>query len=606
MNHSIHSFHIPVMGTAFTIESPIKVAKFGISSVISCVDDTLIERMRKYYCRVVGKEYIPIQKGDEDFRARRITAYLNLVDEIVKEQFARLKASAFEIGSEITRYFELLSDKSPLKELYRTMLTTQDPMEKELAQRRLRESIQKGSIDVNIMTKLDRTNYGSNGEALPSEYTDALAAFRGFAKSNLVDSSIVFSAGFNGRLYSYAEHFEDFHANEEGTIKKKIVIKVNDYRSAFTQGKFLAKKGVWVSEFRFESGLNCGGHAFGNGGALMGPSLEEFKEKREELVSTLFELYNKALAQKGKKTFKTPHPLRVTAQGGIGTSRENEFLLDYYQLDATGWGTPFLLVPEATTTDEATLEQLCRATERDLYLSNVSPLGIPFNNLRDSASERAKQDRIRDNRPGSPCSKGHLVSNTEFTETPICTASRQYQKLKMKHLRSQNLPPEEYKEAEEEILAKACLCNDLGGTAVLLHNLAEPTDLPSPPAVCPGPNLAYFSRSFSLKEMVDHIYGRINLINDDSRPNMFINELRMVMDYLDMEIKKSVSALQEQKIKYFREFRTTLLEGISYYEKLIPKMKEETQEYREKMASDLNACLKGLEALLARYKTLFA
>ena len=33
-----------------------------------------------------------------------------------------------------------------------------------------------------------------------------------------------------------------------------------------TQSKVLAKKGIWVSEFRIESGLNCGGHAFAPGG----------------------------------------------------------------------------------------------------------------------------------------------------------------------------------------------------------------------------------------------------------------------------------------------------------------------------------------------------
>jgi len=44
-----HSFHIPVMGIAFTIDSPIKIAKYGISSVISIVDDFLIEKMNEYY-----------------------------------------------------------------------------------------------------------------------------------------------------------------------------------------------------------------------------------------------------------------------------------------------------------------------------------------------------------------------------------------------------------------------------------------------------------------------------------------------------------------------------------------------------------------------------
>ena len=118
----IHSLHIPVMGTGFSIDTPIKVARYGISSVISLVDDTLIEQMRQFYCGVMGEPYTPITKYDEDHRARRITEYLNLVDRIVKKQFAALQSSAFEVGSEITKYFELLADDSPLKILYLKML----------------------------------------------------------------------------------------------------------------------------------------------------------------------------------------------------------------------------------------------------------------------------------------------------------------------------------------------------------------------------------------------------------------------------------------------------------------------------------------------------
>ena len=49
------------------------------------------------------------------------------------------------------------------------------------------------------------------------------------------------------------------------------------------QGNFLAKKGLWVSEYRIESGLNCGGHAFATDGFLLGPILEEFHQKKEQL-----------------------------------------------------------------------------------------------------------------------------------------------------------------------------------------------------------------------------------------------------------------------------------------------------------------------------------
>jgi len=113
-----HYLHIPVMGTGFTIDCPIRVARFGISSVISLVDDLLIERIRKHYAVKYGIPYEPITASQPDPRARRITAYLDLVDDIVNMQVAEIKAMPFEPGNDKSKYFELLPDTSPTKKLY--------------------------------------------------------------------------------------------------------------------------------------------------------------------------------------------------------------------------------------------------------------------------------------------------------------------------------------------------------------------------------------------------------------------------------------------------------------------------------------------------------
>src|SRR5437868_11017520 len=94
----IHTFHIPVMGTGFSIDTPIKVAKYGIHSVISLVDDTLIEQMRKFYSHKYEQPYTPITKYDEDFCARRITAYLDLVKWVVETEFEKVRNSEFKPG----------------------------------------------------------------------------------------------------------------------------------------------------------------------------------------------------------------------------------------------------------------------------------------------------------------------------------------------------------------------------------------------------------------------------------------------------------------------------------------------------------------------------
>ena len=57
---SPHSFHIPVMGLGYTIDTPLKVARFGISSVVSIIEDELVERMREFHCGQSGEAYVPI------------------------------------------------------------------------------------------------------------------------------------------------------------------------------------------------------------------------------------------------------------------------------------------------------------------------------------------------------------------------------------------------------------------------------------------------------------------------------------------------------------------------------------------------------------------
>ncbi|MBC7507746.1 MAG: hypothetical protein H7320_03215, partial [Ferruginibacter sp.] len=315
MNYSPqHRFHIPVMGLAYTIDSPIKVARFGISSVISIVEDRLVEMMRSYYYPTINKEYKPISTSEKDYRAKRITDYLNLVNTIVKTQVEKLRNAAFEKGSEIVKYFEMLPDDSPLKKMYQKMAKTNNLPEKEKIEIYLRTQIQPGSIDVNIMTKTDRNNYDKNGELL-QDGSDAVSALRGYAKSELSNSSVIFSAGMNPRLYNYLGNCKEFNVNEDGGFTKKVIIKVSDYRSALIQGKYLAKKGIWVSEFRIESGLNCGGHAFATDGYLMGPILEEFKLNKQELIDTLFEIYNTALFTKIGKKFIYPPEMVFSAQG---------------------------------------------------------------------------------------------------------------------------------------------------------------------------------------------------------------------------------------------------------------------------------------------------
>jgi hypothetical protein len=562
-----HTFHIPVMGLAYTIDSPAKVARFGISSVVSIIEDTLIERMRQHYYQKINEPYLPIHTTEPDYRAKRITDYLNLLNRIVDKQIDRLRESTFEAGSELVQYFEMLPEGSFMKKMYRQMQEMHDRHERRKMEQKLRTEVKAGCIDVNIMTKLDNERYHADGSVIENG-SDAVAALRGYANSELTDSSIIFSAGMNPRLYNYMEQLDVFTEMHDVEFVKKIVIKVSDYRSAIIQGKYLAKKGLWVSEFRVESGLNCGGHAFASDGFMLGPILEEFKNKREALTEELFDIYCKALTAKGKMPPVVRPAIKLTVQGGIGTAEEDTFLREYYQVDATGWGSPFMLVPEAVVVDDETLELLAASTEKDIVLSRNSPLGVPFNYLKAASGEREKYRLVSENHPGSPCSEKLLQANTEFTEKPICTASVAYLSKKLQQLAREEISEEERQKKRHQLLTRECLCIGLSNTAVHRYKVPPINKAITGVTACPGPNLAYFDKVVSLKEMVDHIYGRTNLLRTAYRPHMFINELKIYIAYLKEQLEETFDPENMKQMKYYRSFCKNMQDAVEYYTSL--------------------------------------
>jgi hypothetical protein len=220
-------------------------------------------------------------------------------------------------------------------------------------------------------------------------------------------------------------------------------------------------------------------------------------------------------------------------------------------------------------------------------LSNASPLGVLFNNFKGSSIEKQRLLRIAKNRPGSPCTKKYLTSNTEFTEQPICTASREYQRLKIKQLDDRQLTQTEYKQEFEKITEKVCLCEGLAASVYIKNDMLKLRENASV-SICPGPNLAYFSKICSLDEMVGHIYGKNDVLNKLSdRSNIFINELNLYIDYLAKEIANSKLAITEKKAKYLESFKQQLKQGIDYYRELMPKMKNFSISYRDKILHDL-------------------
>jgi hypothetical protein len=554
-----HTFHIPVMGTGFTLDTPLRIARFGISSVISLVDDVLIEQVRRHYSNLFDMGYEAIGNDSEDCRAKRITAYLDLLHERLQIQMERLRSLALGTDGESDRYFRLLP-AGPVRDAYEQFLACEDEGACERMGELLKACLVPGRIDVNIMTKLDCPEFRIKGEP-DRYYNHAVAALRGFANSVVV-GGVVFSAGMNPGLYNELTKYPAFRPQNGAQPTKAVILKVSDYRSAQIQGRQLARKGIWVSEFRIESGLNCGGHAFASPGLLLGPILEEFKANREELHARLWGDYCKALKKLDIAVTDRPFAQLVTAQGGIGTGAEDQLLREHFGVDATGWGTAFLFVPEATAMDDAHLAQLIAAGDEDVTLSSSSPLGVPFWWLNGCESDRNRLARIEAGAPGSFCGKGYLRFCDDCGDAPVCRASREYQSWKLAELDASEMSEDDIRQHRSNVLAKACICHELGGTILRDLGISERVA----PAICPGPSTPRFKQVFELDQMVDNIYGRQALVEDSVAYNTFLLEAKVYIDYLIRGRSGVIegSFIGDEGTDWVR-FEANLRDGLEYY-----------------------------------------
>ena len=262
-----------------------------------------------------------------------------------------------------------------------------------------------------------------------------------------------------------------------------------------------------------------------------------------------------AAGQRSRKrpTFSRTLTTHLTYQGGLGTAEEQSFLLDYYQVDSTAWGTPFLLVPEATNLDGKTRHDLAKCTDEEIQLSQNSPLGIPFWNFINSASEDARRARIASGRQGSPCPDGHLALKWDFQDVPLCRGSRTYQRRALEILESSDLSPEAKEAERTAISAPSCICHDLSGCATLEAGIDEKAT----PAVCPGPNIVNLNRILSLDEMLGHIYGRCDVLARPHRPHAFLREIELYVEDFEKQIAEGAPRLSK--------YEANLRSGIEYY-----------------------------------------
>jgi hypothetical protein len=137
----------------------------------------------------------------------------------------------------------------------------------------------------------------------------------------------------------------------------------------------------------------------------------------------------------------------------------------------------------------------------------------------------------------------------------------------------------------------------LGNAALKAHGL-EMYKGSQGVAVCPGPNMAYYNKVVTLREMVDHIYGRTNIIERTDRPNFFVKELGLYVAYLRGAINDCGATISDNQRKYFESFRTNLLNGIEYYRTVVPSVDSHFVADRGNILRELDSYTEELRGIL--------
>ena len=572
----VHKIHIPVMGICYTADTPIRVAHLGITSVISLVDDGLLEEYRMAYAERLGLDL----GSPQTTRIGRIRSYLDFIADEVERKFTRLCACRFDGGSDKDLYFLMLPLDSRLRVEYDGIFA-KTGLARIAAEAALTEKMEPGEIQANIMV-------GLNHEEA------AFDAVRGFAASK-VAGALVLSAGVNLSVFEEIAKCKDFYRTGTRPPKKKIILKVSDYRSALVQGRYLAKKGLEVYEYRIESGVNCGGHAFFGSKKLLLDVVREFVEKRKELFETTCSMIAANVPVQG--ILPPPSPARITAQGGLCAPEDIAQVLSL-GIDGVGVGTPFLLVPQATSVDKETRRLLASAKPEDVCISHASPLGIPFVNLQTSTAARICEQKIQEYfapeseksgslelKPGFPCRQHYLCQNIPGFDHPVCMASREYvmhrlaeiDALEKEDLEACKMHPynadveqsqpvvhekisQEFDSLESSIrrkydklrrvtLSRECICRFLGNAGreeirekspslhyqpecVAVARGSQPARTREPVTICPNPDIGYFDREYTLLEMMQHLYGTGKRLTPKDKPSAFEVEERLLKNAL--------------------------------------------------------------------------
>ena len=82
--------------------------------------------------------------------------------------------------------------------------------------------------------------------------------------------------------------------------------------------------------------------------------------------------------------------------------------------------------------------------------------------------------------------------------------------------------------------------------------------------------------------MVDHIYGRTNVMERTDRPNFFVKEIQMYIEYLGGKLEENVKPVTDKQKKYFVTFYENMEKGVEYYKELFQNYRNQLDDSTSK------------------------
>ena len=123
-------------------------------------------------------------------------------------------------------------------------------------------------------------------------------------------------------------------------------------------------------------------------------------------------------------------------------------------------------------------------------------------------------------------------------------------------------------------------------------------------SIYPGPNMAYFDKLLSLEDMNKHINGLENFMGRTDRPNMFMKELNLDMDFLKNKLGEAKKDWNKKQEKYFNRFFENMNDGIAYYNNLFEEIKDKYEQTKDETLASLEKTKSKLAELALEVEAL--